>query len=109
MKIIIEAGKSYQLANGDIIYINAVYPAITSPPRWFYSTGYNKFVYWGCDGLCFDDRLGPMPHLNITCEVPPPTNGYYKIPSKTKTCECGSDKCGSPRHSSWCPKYSLTL
>lgn len=22
------------------------------------------------------------------------------------TCECGSDKVGSPRHSSWCPKFT---
>jgi len=21
------------------------------------------------------------------------------------TCECGSDKCGLPTHSSWCPRY----
>jgi len=20
-------------------------------------------------------------------------------------CECGSEKCGSPRHSDWCPKH----
>jgi hypothetical protein len=27
-------------------------------------------------------------------------------PWDSPTCECGSDKCGSPSHSHWCPKYA---
>lgn len=25
--------------------------------------------------------------------------------SKEKRCECGTEKCGSNKHSEWCPKY----
>lgn len=26
--------------------------------------------------------------------------------NKDIQCECGADKCGSPGHSQWCPKYN---
>lgn len=29
-----------------------------------------------------------------------------QIPMVPKSCECGAEKCGSPRHSKWCVKYS---
>ncbi len=28
-----------------------------------------------------------------------------KVSAKPQACECGSDKAGSPAHSSWCPKH----
>lgn len=29
---------------------------------------------------------------------------FFQKLACVKKCECGSDKCGLPRHSSWCPK-----
>lgn len=33
-------------------------------------------------------------------ETTPTSNNIIKI------CECGAEKCGSPGHSSWCPKFN---
>jgi hypothetical protein len=32
-----------------------------------------------------------------------------QISPESKTCECGSSKCGSPMHSEWCPLYSREI
>jgi len=29
---------------------------------------------------------------------------YWRADIKSLKCECGSDACGSPQHSDWCPK-----
>jgi hypothetical protein len=42
--------------------------------------------------------------LNDECEIIDPT-GIDWSGFQTK-CECGSEKCGSTAHSTWCPKYS---
>lgn len=39
------------------------------------------------------------PHTFLAKEIT-----VWRICSENK-CECGSDVCGSPQHSSWCPKY----
>lgn len=30
----------------------------------------------------------------------------YLASKVTTRCECGSDTCGSPKHSHWCPKFT---
>lgn len=37
-----------------------------------------------------------------TCR-PQPTDGTYRLIENK--CQCGAEKCGSPGHAPWCPRY----
>jgi hypothetical protein len=43
--------------------------------------------------------------MNIMDEDDYPLIYDSECMNRDKRCECGADKCGSPRHSCWCPKY----
>jgi hypothetical protein len=43
-----------------------------------------------------------------TSEEEPLVNHTFKIEVKyAKKCECGAEKCGFPKHSDYCPKYTV--
>ena len=60
--------------------------------------GFNQIVNMADEPLFTDEEITEL--LN---NIFPQNTGLEAQPKVE--CECGADKCGSPRHSDWCPKH----
>ena len=73
----------------------------------------SKFGNDTCGGCSCHTGVAPCNHcVNHSCcpecgllEDECVCNDIKNNPHNVIKCECGADKCGSPGHSTWCPKY----
>jgi hypothetical protein len=96
----LRVGRRYVTRAGEVALIHSIKYGIASGTI---SAPFAEVVTadWTLDGTHYSNDLTGAPSpLDLVAEEPSP----FVTPTR---CECGSEACGSKKHSHWCPMHQL--